>query len=238
MMSTNNKIRFFSAGLPAVLFALAPIAHAQIGLDFLNLPAGAEIGTILSRFYVFGVSMTVILALIMFTFGGVQYMIAGDRDPGPAKQRMKDALFGLILALTSYLILYTINPDLVREVKLNVNIIDLRQQPVEGAREGEPCKGGSSAGSGEECGPELQCYSDARKATCSNATNGEAGHCYRSCTIKVKAGPGEACNFRADCANTGTYHCGLRDNPSAGKCDWKNGAGGMVCLTNACDPKP
>src|SRR3989338_11584572 len=112
----------------ALVFFAATIttAHAQIGLDFLNLPAGAKIGPILSRFYVFGVSMTAIAALIMFTIGGVQYMISGDRDPGPAKERMRNALFCLILALTSYLILFTINPDLVREVKLNVNIIDLK----------------------------------------------------------------------------------------------------------------
>jgi len=110
---------FFAATIPTV--------HAQIGLDFLNLPAGAKIGPILSRFYVFGVSMTAIAALIMFTIGGVRYMITGgDRDPGPAKEQMKNALFGLILALTSYLILYTINPDLVQEIQLK-DIIDLKE---------------------------------------------------------------------------------------------------------------
>lgn len=184
MLSINSKTRLLLVGVPMVLFVLAPIAHAQIGLDFLNLPAGAEIGTILSQFYVFGVSMVVILALIMFTIGGVQYMIAGDRDPGPAKQRMKDALFGLILALISYLILYTINPDLVREVKLNVNIIDLRQtQPADlQAQEGEPCIGGSSK-------IEEQCVAGAGSCTdrntCEPPASGAGGNCLKSCALSI-----------------------------------------------------
>ena len=40
-------------------------------------------------------------------------MFAGDRDPSDAKSKMKNAIYGLLLALGSYLILYTINPDLV-----------------------------------------------------------------------------------------------------------------------------
>ena len=89
------------------------------GLEFLGLPAGAEIGDILERLYVFGVGLAALLALIMFVIGGIQYMITGDRDPGPAKERMKNAFWGLTLALTSWLILYTINPDLVLKIKIN-----------------------------------------------------------------------------------------------------------------------
>jgi len=49
----------------------------------------------------------------MFTYGGVLYLIAGDKDPSSAKSYMKNALYGLLLALGSYLILNTINPQLV-----------------------------------------------------------------------------------------------------------------------------
>jgi len=113
----------FAAVFTIIPTALAPTplkvwGRAQIGLDFLNLPPGAEIGDVLSRLYVFGVGLVAIVAMIMLVIGGVQYMVAGDKDPGPAKERIRNAIWGLILALCSYLILYTINPDLTKKVDL------------------------------------------------------------------------------------------------------------------------
>lgn len=88
------------------------------GLEFLGLPPDADIGTILSKLYVFGVGLVALSALVMFTLGGVRYMLSGDRDPTEAKNWMKNAFWGLVLALTSWLILYTINPDLVKTLIL------------------------------------------------------------------------------------------------------------------------
>jgi|GEM_PF-1789181 len=105
-----------------------PIAHAQVGLDFLNLPPGAEIGDVLARLYVYGVGLVAIIAVIMLVIGGVQYMVAGEKDPSSAKERIRNAIWGLILALCSYLILYTINPDLTKKVILTPLKIDLVAQ--------------------------------------------------------------------------------------------------------------
>ncbi|MBI4133847.1 MAG: hypothetical protein HY475_00320 [Candidatus Terrybacteria bacterium] len=57
-----------------------------------------------------------VLALLMIVVGGVQYMVAAGNTSGQgaAKKRISDALLGLVLALASVLILYTINPDLTR----------------------------------------------------------------------------------------------------------------------------
>jgi len=71
---------------------------------------------VLSRLYVYGVGVVAIAAMIMLVIGGVQYMVAGEKDPSSAKERIRNAIWGLILALTSYLILYTINPDLTKKV--------------------------------------------------------------------------------------------------------------------------
>ena len=101
------------------VFASVPTARAQVGLDFLNLPPGAEIGDVLSRLYVYGVGLVAIIAVIMLVIGGVQYMVAGEKDPSSAKESIRNAIWGLILALTSYLILYTINPDLTKKVILD-----------------------------------------------------------------------------------------------------------------------
>ena len=199
----NFTIVAFTFIFAAAFAAAIPTAHAQIGLDFLNLPPGAEIGTILSRLYVFGVSMVVIAALIMFTIGGVQYMITGgDRDPGPAKQRMKDALFGLILALTSYLILFTINPDLVREVKLKTVIIDLINPAdlSQAAQEGEPCGGTPKDPKHPES---VTCATGScifNKAECKPASGNETGVCMASCKATPKLTHGQGpCNVSSQC---------------------------------------
>ena len=90
------------------------------GLEFLGIPPGAQIGDILARLYVFGVGLVALSALVMFTLGGVRYMLSGDRDPSEAKAWMRNAFWGLVLALTSWLILYTINPDLVKTLTLQL----------------------------------------------------------------------------------------------------------------------
>ncbi len=111
----------------------AGAARAQIGLDFLNLPPGAEIGDVLARLYVWSVGLVAIIAVIMLVIGGVQYMVAGEKDPSSAKERIRNAIWGLILALTSYLILYTINPDLTKKVKLkilDINVVEAPELPI------------------------------------------------------------------------------------------------------------
>ena len=55
-----------------------------------------------------------VLAVFMIVFGGIEYMTgvsAGEKEGG--KSRITNAVFGLLLALTSYVILNTLNPRLV-----------------------------------------------------------------------------------------------------------------------------
>jgi hypothetical protein len=55
-----------------------------------------------------------VLAVVMLVVGGIQYMVSsGGGEKGGAKERMQNALFGLVLALSAYTILNTINPNLV-----------------------------------------------------------------------------------------------------------------------------
>ena len=55
-----------------------------------------------------------VLAVIMIMLGGIQYMssdaISGKEE---GKEKITQALFGLLLAIASWLILNTINPDLL-----------------------------------------------------------------------------------------------------------------------------
>jgi L,D-peptidoglycan transpeptidase YkuD (ErfK/YbiS/YcfS/YnhG family) len=55
-----------------------------------------------------------VLSVLMIVFGGIEYMTGtsmGEKEGG--KSRMTSALFGLLLALGSYIILNTLNPRLV-----------------------------------------------------------------------------------------------------------------------------
>src|SRR3989344_6330028 len=55
------------------------------------------------------------LAVMMIVIGGVEYIISGANESmrGEAKKRIENAIWGLVMALASYLVLYTINPSLV-----------------------------------------------------------------------------------------------------------------------------
>src|SRR3989344_6496529 len=59
--------------------------------------------------------LTGFLAVMMIVIGGVEYIISGANEAmrGEAKKRIENAIWGLVMALVSYLVLYTINPSLV-----------------------------------------------------------------------------------------------------------------------------
>ena len=84
-----------------------------------KLPGYEEVTPSLSGYlqwmFIFIVSAAGILALLMIMIGGFQYITAAGNESraGQAKSRIQNAIIGLILALCSYLILNTINPDLV-----------------------------------------------------------------------------------------------------------------------------
>ncbi|MEK7541397.1 MAG: pilin [Patescibacteria group bacterium] len=125
-------MKLLTASLAAIIvgatLAMPAVALAQgtiTGLEFLNIAPNATIGDIIAALYVYGVGLVALAALVIFTIGGVMYIFAGDRDPSHAKEMMKNAFWGLVLALTSWLILYTINPELVK------NIGDLNLQTIQ-----------------------------------------------------------------------------------------------------------
>ena len=63
----------------------------------------------------FALALAGFLAVMMIVIGGVEYIISGANESSrsDAKKRINNAISGLVLALVSYLVLYTINPSLV-----------------------------------------------------------------------------------------------------------------------------
>ncbi len=87
----------------------------------------------------------VISAVFMISVGGFIYLTSAGNtsQAGKAKGIITDAIFGLILALVSYLILYIINPDLLT---LRINSLSPRSTPASSSQPGSsvPTEGASS----------------------------------------------------------------------------------------------
>jgi len=77
--------------------------------------AGDLIGY-LNNIYKFGISITGILAVFMIALSSFSYIVTSVGNSSKmmdAKERIQNALIGLVIALTAYLLLYVINPDLI-----------------------------------------------------------------------------------------------------------------------------
>jgi len=73
-----------------------------------------DINTFLPAVFKLGIGIASALAVIFIIVGGIQYLSTDSIDKkDDGKKRINNALFGLILAISAYTILYTINPKLV-----------------------------------------------------------------------------------------------------------------------------
>lgn len=99
---------------------LAPIP----GISEVN-PADTDLGDYLNIIIKFAIGFAGALAVIMMVLGGIQYM-STDALSGKSegRERITYALGGLLLALASFLILNTINPNLVN-LKLGIRAVDI-----------------------------------------------------------------------------------------------------------------
>lgn len=98
------------------------IAKAQVKLETGlpnipggQLPAGQELPSYINYLFIFGLGLIAFLALGQMMLGGLTYILAAGNAAKveDAKETIKQALLGLGLLLVSYLLLRTINPDLV-----------------------------------------------------------------------------------------------------------------------------
>lgn len=85
---------------------LAPIPGViEEGIGFQQFLSGA---------FTLGVIIAAFLAVIMIVVGGLEYMMSeAVTSKEDAKDRITSAILGLLLILFSYILLYTINPDIL-----------------------------------------------------------------------------------------------------------------------------
>ena len=74
-----------------------------------------DLGSYIGLIYNWMVGIGTLIAIIFIMIGGLQWAFGGvsAQSIGKAKERMKNAVTGLVLLLSSYLILFTVNPQLL-----------------------------------------------------------------------------------------------------------------------------
>ncbi|MBU1028767.1 pilin [Patescibacteria group bacterium] len=111
----------FSVNIPTVNLTSVQVSTGR-DYQYIDIPWLADYLTGVYKYAVFFAS---ILAAVMLMIGGIQWLTAaGDSGRvGAAQKRIANATVGLVLILGSYLVLSTINPDLVALKPLRIKSV-------------------------------------------------------------------------------------------------------------------
>lgn len=196
------------------------------------------IGEYIKQIYKYAIGVVGIVAVVVMMIGGVLWMTAGGNPSqvGSAQQYITGALTGLVLVMFSYVILKTVNPDLVsfrvstiKEIEVADPLAELKESccmndmecgqgavcykgvPTPQCKEGEGiCQAVKLKNENETCDPTndhlIQCQPP---FTCLGS--GNIGHCLR--------GPEATCgeNDTGECtAGSITNWCGSLTHVSGG----------------------
>ena len=90
----------------------------------------ASIAKYIRVIYKYAIGIVGILAAVVLMVGGAMWIVAGGSSTmiGEAKSWIGASLTGLVIALTSYVILYQVNPALVGFKGLSIQLVD--QVPI------------------------------------------------------------------------------------------------------------
>lgn len=137
----NTKLIIFTIALFFVLCSVfyVPWALAQVQLETglptvpaTGLTPGQELPSYIKYLFLFGLSLITIVALGQMIIGGIMYILAAGNvaKVEDAKDTIFQALLGLGILLVSYLLLRTINPDLVNLRNPTLAPISLEITPI------------------------------------------------------------------------------------------------------------
>lgn len=124
-MSKININKIIIGIISAIIIGFLPVIYIN-AIDYVPLEpeafegietptSGSDLGSFLGQVFNFGIAIAVTLSLIMIIWGGIIKMTTDSwNKQDEAKGKIKNAIYGLVLALISWLLLYTINPDMVK----------------------------------------------------------------------------------------------------------------------------
>ncbi len=163
----QNDVQIITPGNPSTMI-VNPCSEAEgeyclleplpMGADgeFSKINSGTGLSSYLQTFFKILLGIITVLAVVMIIVGGVQYMTTdaiGGKENG--KETVTNALGGLILALGSWLILNTINPDLV-SFKLNIKDVEVEGVVFENPEDAIE-QGGSATSGTKLCSSTATC---------------------------------------------------------------------------------
>ena len=91
---------------------------------------GEAAGYYINGLLTFGIGLATVLAVLMITIGGFQYITTDSfMQKSEGKKRIQDSLMGLGLILVSYLLLGTINSDLLK-IRFGLSPISLEKESL------------------------------------------------------------------------------------------------------------
>ncbi|MEX0933174.1 MAG: hypothetical protein WDZ74_00330, partial [Candidatus Paceibacterota bacterium] len=87
---------------------LAPLPGLESTAD-LNAGDGGPVANYFSTIYKIVVSLTLVIAVVMLIYGGIQYMTSDSiGGKGGGRDTIGKAIIGIVLAVSSYALLYVI----------------------------------------------------------------------------------------------------------------------------------
>ena len=97
----------------------------------LNVAIGATTKTVpiadyINLLYTYSLGVAALIAVVMIMIGGAQYIVGArgnTEEVSKAKDRIRNAVVGLVLLLSAYLVLATVNPNLVKFTVLKAPLI-------------------------------------------------------------------------------------------------------------------
>ena len=167
------------------------------------------IGNYVKAIYKYAIGIVGILATVVMMWGGVIWITAGGNTEriSNAKSWISASLTGLVLALASYTILYTINPNLVKFEPINPDEVGESQSCC------DPSKGSVSSES-TEVGGVIKFSCPTGSIPCTNNQTCETNGSSYACR--------DIPNTGSDCTSDSQCNCSYGDTPQ--------------CLYNGDDP--
>ncbi len=131
-----KKIIFLYLIIMVMVFGSVLFVHAQTSTvpsstPDLQLPEftheSSSIASMINKIYIYALSIAGVLAIVMIVYGGISYALdpGNAAKQGEAKEIMQSAIWGIVLLAGAYVILKTINPDLVQLKDLPLDKIQL-----------------------------------------------------------------------------------------------------------------
>ncbi|MAF59649.1 hypothetical protein CL631_02250, partial [bacterium] len=113
-MSLKLSINLITILVLVIFSEKTSAAKYQPLVEIPGAEVGSGLGPLFNQLFEIGLTIAAVLAVIMIAVGGFQYMTTdavGKKSEG--RERIQNAILGLILALMIFIILKTINPQLL-----------------------------------------------------------------------------------------------------------------------------